>query len=107
MGLIRKEILKKDETMEESIHEQQKAEFVYWCVRENVDINVIILRYIRNVNLPIPKGFRNCRTFTKTPFLNFRDRPKMAKETNKGDVESICIRVTKPASKRWRTLKFI
>ena len=31
----------------------------------------------------------------------------MAKETNKGDVESICIRVTKPASKRWRTLKFI
>ena len=31
----------------------------------------------------------------------------MAKETNKGDVESICTRVTKPASKRWRTLKFI
>ena len=31
----------------------------------------------------------------------------MAKETNKGDVESIYIRVTKPASKRWRTLKFI
>ena len=31
----------------------------------------------------------------------------MAKETNKGDVESMCIRVTKPASKRWRTLKFI
>ena len=76
MGLIRKEILKKDETMEESIHEQQKAEFVYLCVRENVDINVIILRYIRNVNLSYSKGFRNCKTFTKTPFLNFRDRPK-------------------------------
>ena len=25
---------------------------------------------------PIPKGLRNCKTFTKTPFLNFRDRPK-------------------------------
>ena len=31
----------------------------------------------------------------------------MAKETNKEGVESICARVTKPASKRWRILKLI
>ena len=69
MVLIRKEILKKDETMEESIHEQQKAEFVYWCVRENVDINVIILRYIRNVNLSYSKRISKLQNFYQNSFF--------------------------------------
>ena len=49
VGLIRKEILKKGETIEKSIHEQQKAQFVNLCVTEkknNFEITVIILRYI-------------------------------------------------------------
>ena len=69
MGLIRKEILKKDDTMEESIHEQQKAEFVYLCVRENVDINVIILRYIRNINLSYSKRISKLQNVYQNSFF--------------------------------------
>ena len=32
---------------------------------------------------------------------------KIANETNQGDVKSICARVTKRASKKWRKLKLI
>ena len=57
VGLIGKEILKKAEAMGKSIYEQ-KAEFVYICVRErknnSFEITVIILRYIRNVNVSYP-----------------------------------------------------
>ena len=57
VGLIGKEILKKAEAMGKCIHEQ-KAEFVYICVRErknnSFEITVIILRYIRNVNVSYP-----------------------------------------------------
>ena len=57
VGLIGKEILKKAEAMGKNIHEQ-KAEFVYFCVRErknnSFEITVIILRYIRNVNVSYP-----------------------------------------------------
>ena len=54
VGLILTEILKKAQAMEKSIHEQ-KAEFVYLCVKKkknnSFEISVIILRYVGNVNL--------------------------------------------------------
>ena len=77
--------------MEKNIPEL-KAGFLCMCVREknnSFEIHVIILRYIRNVNLPFKKDFRNLETVLK-----------MAKETNKRDVESICAKVTKHASKK-------
>ena len=40
MGLILKEILKKAEAMEKSIHEE-KVEFVYLCVREEKRITAL------------------------------------------------------------------
>ena len=54
VGLILTEILKKAQAMEKSIDEQ-KAEFVYLCVKKkknnSFEISVIILRYVGNVNL--------------------------------------------------------
>ena len=81
MGLILKEILKKAEAMEKRIHEQ-KAEFVYLCVREKrnngFEISVIILRYIRNVSLSYSKRILKLQNFLqKTSFsLYFRGRTK-------------------------------
>ena len=52
----------------------------------------MILSYIRNVNLPFKKDFKIAELLTKSSlFLYFRDRPKMAKKTNQGDVESMQI----------------
>ena len=79
MGLILKKILKK--AMEKSIHEQ-KAEFVYLFVREkkkySFEISVIILRYIRNVNLSFSKRILKLQNFLQKTsfFLYFRGRPK-------------------------------
>ena len=65
--------------MEKSIPEL-KAEFVCVCEREknnSFKIHVIILRYIRNVNLPFKKDFKFAELLTKTSFfLCFKDRPQ-------------------------------
>ena len=74
MGLIGKEILKKSEAMEKSIHEQQKAEFVYLCVWEKkpLETAVIILKYIRNVYLSYLKiDFKIAELLPKDPFFVF------------------------------------
>ena len=78
MDLIGKEILKKGEAMEKSIHEQQKAEFMYLWVREkkNFETAVIILRYIRNVYLSYLKAILTLHFLPKYPFFYFRDCPK-------------------------------
>ena len=78
------------------------------CVLERAEItaykiSVIILRYIRNViSLSYSKSILKLQIFLqKHPFFfNSEAILKMAKETNKGDVENICTRVTKPASRK-------
>ena len=86
--------------MEKSFHEQQKAEFAYLCVNEkkNFEVTVKILRYIRNVNLSYSKRILKLQNFYQNIlFFTVETVLKIAKETSKGDVESICARVTKPA----------
>ena len=60
-----------------------KANFVCMCVREKkiiFEIHVIILRYIRNVNLLFKKDFKFAERLTKTSFfIYFRDSPKNSK----------------------------
>ena len=83
---------------------------MYLCVREkknnSLEFSVIILRYLRylrNVNLSYSKWILKLQNFFKKKhsfFFTSEAVLKMAKETNKGDVESICRRVTKPASKK-------
>ena len=88
--------------MEKSIHEQQKAEFVYLWVREkkSFEITVITLRYIRNFNLSYSKRILKFQNFYQNIlFFTVETVLKIAKETNKGDIESIWGSVTKPASK--------
>ena len=88
--------------MEKSIPEL-KAEFVCMCVRKknnSFKIHVIILRYIRNVNLPFKKDFKFAELLNKTCFFLYFRLLKLAKEVNKGDVESICAKVTKHGSKK-------
>ena len=91
--------------MEKSIHEQ-KAELLYLYVREkknsSIKISVMILRYIRNVNLSYSKRNLELQNFLQKTFFFFTSEAvlKKAKETNTGDVESICARVTKPASRK-------
>ena len=75
------------------------------CVLErkkiNFEITVILLRYIQNVNLSYSKRILKLQNFYQNIlFLTLETVLKMAKETNKGHVESICTRVTKPASKK-------
>ena len=73
-----KRILKKAETVEKSIHEQ-RAEFVYLCVREkknnSFEVSVIILRY--NVNFSYPKKILKLKNFLQKTsfFLYLRGRP--------------------------------
>ena len=56
--------------------------------------------YMRNVNLPFKKDFKFAELLTKTSiFVYFRDRPENG-EGNKGDVERMCAKVTKHASKK-------
>ena len=67
--------------MEKSIPEL-KAEFV--CImcggekkNNSFEIHVIILRYIKNVNLPFKKDFKFAELLNKRSFfLYFRDRPE-------------------------------
>ena len=81
-----------------------KAEFVYlpeWKREKinNFEITVIIFKAYKNVNLQFKKDFKTVELLTKTSFfLYFRDCTKNG-EGNKGDVKSICARVTKHASK--------
>ena len=53
---------------------------VYTCEREknnSFKIHVIVLRYVRNVNLPFKKDFKFAELLPKTSFfLYFRDRPE-------------------------------
>ena len=65
------------------------------------EINVIVLSYIRNVNLPLKNDFKFAELLTKTSFFLFiRDCQKMTKKTNQADVESIYAKVTKHVSKK-------
>ena len=77
---------------------------MYVCEREknnSFKIHVIILRYIRNVNLPFKKDFKFAELPSRHPFsFTLEIALKITKETNKGDVESICAKVTKHASKK-------
>ena len=71
------------------------------CEREkNKSFEIhVILRYIRNVNLK--KDFKYAELLTKISFsFTLETVLKMANETNQGDVESICARLTKQASKK-------
>ena len=98
--------------MEKSIPEL-KAEFVcvVWGREKKIsfEIHVIILRHIKNVNLPFKKKKKNLQNFlSKHPFFfTLETVLKMAKETNEGEVQSMCAKVTKHASKKWRKLKLI
>ena len=73
--------------MEKSIPEL-KAEFV--CImcggekkNNSFEIHEIILRYIKNVNLPFKKDFKFAELLTKTSFsFTLETVLKMAKETN-------------------------
>ena len=67
-----------------------------WEKRNNrFEITVIILRYIRNLNL-FKKDFKLQNFLLKhTFFFNLKTVLKMAKKTNKRDVESICTKVTR------------
>ena len=94
--MILKEILKKAEAMEKSIHEQ-KAEFLYLCVREKknntFEISVIILRYIRNENLSYSKRILKLQNFQQKQyfFLYFRGCTKNGEE-NKQRRRRKCMR---------------
>ena len=71
-GLIGKKILKEAQAIEKSIP-KLKVEFVCVCEREKITVlnscNLLVLRYIRNLNLPFKKDFK----FTENVS---RDRPK-------------------------------
>ena len=48
-----------------------------WEKKNSFEIHVIILRYMRNVNLPFKKDFKIAELLSKISFfLYFRDRPK-------------------------------
>ena len=71
------------------------------CVKEkkknSFEIHVIILRYIRNVNLPFKKDFKFAELLTKISFfLYFRDRSKNQKYAQE---------LLNMHQKRWRKLK--
>ena len=56
---------------------------MYLRVREknSFEIHIIILRYIRNVDILFKKDFKFAELFTKTSFFfYFRDRPKNDEE---------------------------
>ena len=69
--------------------------------KNTFEIHVIILRYIRNLNLPFKKCFKFAELLTKTSsFLYLETVLKKANEINQGGVESKCARVTKHASNK-------
>ena len=64
------------------------------CVSESknysFEITLIILRYIRNVNLLFKKDFKIAEFFIKSSFfLYFRDRPKNDKENKTKETSKI------------------
>ena len=78
------------------------------CVLERkIEITVVILRYQKCWSLLFKKDFKIPELLPKHPFFTLETVLKMPKETNKGDVESICKRVTKPASKKVANAEFI
>ena len=98
MGLIGKEILKKVDAVKKSIHEQ-KAELVYLCVREKKNYCNHFKIYKKCKFIQFKKGFKIAELLPKHYFFfTLETVLKMAKETNKGDIESIFASVTKPAS---------
>ena len=91
--------------MEKSIHDL-KTEFAYLCVREkknnSFEITVIILRNIGNVNLSYSKRILKLQNFYQYIlfFFTLEAVLKMAKETNTGDIESICARFGRHTSEK-------
>ena len=64
------------------------------------EITVIIFKVFKKCKSLIQKKFKSAELLTKASFfLYFRDCPKMAKETNKRDGESIRAKVTKDIKK--------
>ena len=62
--------------------------------KNSFEIHVIILRYTKNVNLPFKKDFKFAELLTKISFsFTLETVLKIAKEINKGDVESMCAKV--------------
>ena len=85
--------------MEKSIREP-KAKFVCMCVRERE--KATIFKVYEKMQISHSKRILNLQNFLpKYPFsFTLETVLKMAKETSKGDVESICAIVTKHASKK-------
>ena len=51
--------------------------------KNGFQVHEIILRYIRNINLPLKKDFKFAELLTKTSFfLYFRNRPKNGEGDN-------------------------
>ena len=73
------------------------------CVLEknNFEITVIILRYIRNVNLSYSKRILKLQNlYQDILFFALETVLKMERKTDKVNVKSICARVINPASKK-------
>ena len=65
------------------------------------EISVILLRFKKCKSVLFKKGFKVVERLTKTIiFFTLEAILKMAEERNRGDVESICGRVTNPALKK-------
>ena len=82
---LKRKSWKRAKAVEKGIPEL-KAKFVCMCVWErknnSFEIHIIILRYIRNVNLPFKKDFKFAELVTKTSFfLYFGDCSKSNGET--------------------------
>ena len=87
--------------MEKSIHEQ-KGELVYLCIREKKSNSFEITNHFKICTfLQFKKDFKIAELLPKHHFFfTLETVLKLGKEANKGDAESICARVTKPASKK-------
>ena len=80
MDLIGKNILKKGWGNGKKYSWAESEICVYVCEREknsSFEIQLIILSYIKNVNILFKKDFKFAKLLTKTSFfLYFRDRPE-------------------------------
>ena len=77
VGLIGKKILKKGWGNGKKYPWADSGICVYVCENNSFKIHVIILMYIRNVNIPFKKDFKFAELLTKTYiFVDFRDRPE-------------------------------
>ena len=111
-GLIRKKILKNcwDNRKNVSMSWKLNLCICVWGERKknsfSFEIRVIIFTAYKKCS-NFKKDFKSPELLTKTSFfLYFRDRPKIG-EGNKGDVESICARVTSMHQNTWRKLRLI